>query len=66
MRSSGIDWTIVRPARIVDKPGQGRYHEGLGHEPEGGAQIAADDVADFMLDQLETDRNIGHAVTVAW
>ena len=65
VRSSGIDWTIVRPARIVDKPGQGRYREGLGYEPTGGAQIAAADVADFMLDQLETDRNIGHAVTIA-
>ena len=66
VRSSGIDWTIVRPARIVNKPGRGRYREGLGHEPEDGAQIAAADVADFMLDQLETDRNIGHAVTIAW
>ena len=66
VRASGIDWTIVRPARIVDKPGRGRYHEGLGHEPASGAQIAPDDVADFMLDQLETDRNIGHAVTVSW
>jgi uncharacterized protein YbjT (DUF2867 family) len=66
VRSSGIDWTIVRPARIVNKPGRGRYREGLGLEPEGGAQISADDVADFMLNQLETNRNVGHAVTIAW
>ena len=66
MRASGIQWTIVRPARIVETPGRGRYREGPGYALPGGAQIAADDVADFMLEQLESDRNVGHAVAIAW
>ena len=66
VRASGTAWTIARPARIVEKPGRGRYRSGPGYALAGGSQIAADDVADFMLAQLESDRNVGHAVAIAW
>jgi putative NADH-flavin reductase len=66
VRASGLKWTIVRPARIVESHGRGRWREGPGYALPGGSQIAADDVADFMLEQLESDDNVGHAVAIAW
>jgi uncharacterized protein YbjT (DUF2867 family) len=66
VRASGIRWTIVRPARVTGSPGRGRWREGPGYDLPGGSQIAADDVADFMLEQLESDANVGHAVAIAW
>ena len=66
VRASGMKWTIVRPARVVESPGRSRWREGPGYALPGGSQIAADDVADFMLEQLESDANVGHAVAIAW
>jgi uncharacterized protein YbjT (DUF2867 family) len=66
VRASDTAWTIVRPAPIVDAPGRGRRREGPGYALPGGSQIAAADVADFLLDQLESDANVGHAVAIAW
>jgi putative NADH-flavin reductase len=66
VRASDVRWTIVRPARIVDAPGRGHWREGPGYALPGGSQIAAADVADFMLEQLESDANVGHAVAIAW
>lgn len=66
VRASDVRWTIVRPARVVDAPGRGRWREGPGYALPGGSQIAADDVADFMLEQLESSANVGHAVAIAW
>ena len=66
VRASGVKWTIVRPARVVEAPGRGRWREGPGYALPGGSQIAAEDVADFMLEQLESDTNVGHAVAIAW
>jgi putative NADH-flavin reductase len=66
VRASGTAWTIVRPARVVDAPGRGRWRDGPGYALPGGSQIAAADVAEFMLDQLESDTNVRHAVAIAW
>ena len=66
VRASDMKWTFVRPARVVESPGRGRWREGPGYDLPGGSQISADDVADFMLEQLESDANIGHAVAIAW
>lgn len=63
-RSTGLDWTIVRAAHLIDKPGTGSYRviEGRGKLVE---QIARADVAAFMLTQLEDDRYIRKAVAIA-
>lgn len=42
VRESGLDWTILRPARLLDGPGSGRVQLGVGLEPQ---PVARADVA---------------------
>jgi len=66
VRTSGLDWTIVRPARLTDDAGKHSWRVGPGYAVPQGTRIARDDVAEFMLDQLDDRTNVGHAVAVAW
>ena len=66
VRTSGLDWTIVRPARLTDDAGQQSWRAGPGYAVPQGTRIARADVAEFMLDQLGDRVNVGHAVAIAW
>lgn len=47
--NSALDWTLVRPPQLTDKPRTGRYRVLEGHLPVFGSKIARADVADFMI-----------------
>ena len=47
--ASGLEWTIVRPPQLTDKPFTGRYRIREGHLPVLGFKISRADVADAML-----------------
>jgi len=49
VQKSGLDWTIVRPPRLTDKPRTGKYRVDEGHLPRFGFSISRADVADFMI-----------------
>jgi len=66
VRTSGLDWTIVRPARLIDDAAKHSWRVGPGYAVPQGTRIARADVAEFMLDQLDDRSNVGHAVAVAW
>jgi len=66
VRQSGLAWTLVRAARLVDEPAKHSWRAGPGYSLPHSTKIARDDVAEFMLDQLETSENVGHAVAIAW
>jgi uncharacterized protein YbjT (DUF2867 family) len=66
VRQSGLDWTIVRAARLTDDEGRHRHRTGPGYALPHGTKIARADVAEFMLDQLDDVTNVGHAVAIAW
>jgi len=46
---SGLDWTIVRPPELTDKPCTGKYRVREGHLPRFGFKISRADAADFMV-----------------
>jgi putative NADH-flavin reductase len=46
---SGLDWTMVRPPELTDKPFTGKYRVREGHLPIFGFKISRADVADFMI-----------------
>src|SRR2546425_5873124 len=46
---SELDWTMVRPPELTDKPFTGKYRVREGHLPRFGFKISRADVADFML-----------------
>lgn len=64
IRSSGLDWTIVRPPRLTDKPHTGRYRTGY-DGVRGGYTVARADVADCLLSLIGRTESVGRAVTVA-
>jgi putative NADH-flavin reductase len=52
-RESELDWTIVRPPRLTNKPYTGKYRVREGHLPRLGFTISRADVANFMLKAVE-------------
>ncbi len=64
LRESGLDWTAVRPPRLLDTPGRGRYRQAIEADP-GGSTIPRADVARAMLDFLTIPETIGHAIGVS-
>ena len=50
---SELDWTMVRPPELTDKPYTGKYRVREGHLPLFGFKISRADVADFMLKAAE-------------
>jgi putative NADH-flavin reductase len=65
VRASELDWTIVRPSRLTDKPRSGSYRTDAEKNLRGGTSVARADVADFMLEAAERPETIGQTVRVA-
>lgn len=55
---SGLDWTILRPPQLTDKPHTGRYRLRDGHLPPFGFNISRADVADCFLKTLPEPTSI--------
>jgi putative NADH-flavin reductase len=61
LRESGLDWTIVRPPRLTDKPLSDKYRTAFGQNLRGGLTISRADVAHLMLQVLhrpETNKTV--------
>lgn len=65
VRQSGLAWTLVRPSRLTDAPATGAFRAGPGHSLPDAKPIARADVATYVLDQLETELNVQHAVALS-
>jgi uncharacterized protein YbjT (DUF2867 family) len=61
LRKSGLDYTIVRPTRLTDDPGEGLVEAGESVER---GTISRDDVADVLATVLKTDATIGKTFEV--
>ena len=55
IRNSGLDWILVRPSVLSDKPGRGSIRALTDLSDFPGGTISRRDVATFVLDQLHTD-----------
>lgn len=53
VQKSGLDWTIVRPPQLTNKPGSGKYRVRAQHLPFMGFTASRADVADFMIQAIE-------------
>jgi putative NADH-flavin reductase len=60
IRSSGLDWTIVRPGLLTNRPASGRYRILTAAHDWRFGLISRADVADFIVRQIE-DRALIHA-----
>jgi uncharacterized protein YbjT (DUF2867 family) len=66
IRDSGLDWTIVRPTRLVNRPGTGSYRVSPGFPPPRGRTIARADVAHFIATTLTENTWLHDAPAVAY
>jgi putative NADH-flavin reductase len=62
---SALDWTILRPPQLTDKPFTGKYRVRTGHLPRFGFNISRADVAHFFLKTVEDPASIGKIVGVS-
>ena len=64
--ASALEWTIVRPPKLTDKPLTGEYQVALGRNIRGGFSISRADVAHCMLAMLNRPDAVGETVGVAY
>jgi putative NADH-flavin reductase len=66
IRGSSLDWTFVRPTRLMDGSGPDQYLTWTGEAPDMTLQwsINRSDVAKLVIDSLEDDTSIGQAISV--
>ncbi len=65
LADSGLDWTVVRPPRLTDKPLTGSYRTALSRNIRGGFLVPRADVAHLMLRVVEQPETIKQTVGVA-
>jgi putative NADH-flavin reductase len=64
--ASDLDWTLVRPTRLVNSPGTGRYRVRPEFPPPGGGKIARADVAHFIALALTEHNWVGSRPVLAY
>jgi uncharacterized protein YbjT (DUF2867 family) len=65
LAASGLDWTVVRPPRLTDRPLTGAYRTALGRNLRRGFLVSRADVAHLMLRVLDQPGTVGQAVGIA-
>ena len=66
IRASDLEWTLVRPSRVVGGSATGRYRTRSDFPPQGGKKVSRADVAQFMVDALSQHSWIGAAPALAY
>ena len=65
LRDSGLDWTVVRPPRLTDKPATGSYRIAYGQNLRRGFFISRADVAHLMLRVLGQPETLQRTIGIA-
>jgi putative NADH-flavin reductase len=65
LRESGLDWTIVRPPQLTDKPLTGTYRTAVDRNVSGGFSVSRADVAQLMLRVLDEPETIHRVIGIA-
>ncbi|MFE4105816.1 NAD(P)-dependent oxidoreductase [Almyronema epifaneia] len=67
VKSSGLDWTIVRPSALTDGPRTGQYrHSFPSSDRNITLQISRADVADFILKQLSDQSSLYQSPSLSY
>jgi putative NADH-flavin reductase len=64
-RKSELDWTILRPPQVTDKPRTGKYRVREGHLPRFGFTISRADVAECFLKTVKDRPSVGKILGVS-
>lgn len=66
LSASDLDWTMVMPPMLTNSPGRGAWRIDAEALPRNASRIAREDVADFMMQQLDNPQWVRQAVYIAW
>jgi putative NADH-flavin reductase len=66
IRDSGLDWILVRPSVLNDKPGRGSVRALTDLSGFHGGTASRQDVASFVLDQLHNDGWLHRSPLITW
>ena len=66
LRTSGLEWTVVRPPRLTNGPLTGRYRTESGRNLRRGLSISRADVAHLMLRLVDQPEAFGQEVGIAY
>lgn len=64
VRGSGLEWTIVRPPRLTNKPRTGKYRTAIDRTVRRGYTIGRADLADLLLRSVEVPATVKTAVAI--
>jgi putative NADH-flavin reductase len=66
IRTSGLDWTILRPPRLTGKPQTGHYRTAINHGVRGGYSIGRADLAGAILTLLDDPAAMHAAIGISY
>jgi uncharacterized protein YbjT (DUF2867 family) len=66
VRASGLDWVLVRPSMLNDKPGRDSIRALTDISGFHGGTISRENVARFVLDQLRADAWLHRSPLITW
>jgi len=66
VKNSGLDWVLVRPSILNNKPGRGTIKALEDLSAFNGGNISRQDVAKFVLDQLSADTWLRRTPLITW
>jgi hypothetical protein len=66
VKDSGLDWVLVRPSVLNDKPSRGSIRVLTDLADFHGGNISRGDVATFVLDQVQADAWLHRSPLITW
>jgi putative NADH-flavin reductase len=66
LSSSDLDWTMVMPPMLTNTHARGTYRIDGDALPRNGGRISREDVADFMMQQIDNPQWIKRGVYISW
>ena len=66
IRRSGLEWVIVRPARLTNESAKGEYQVFLSGDTYRATTISREDVSAFILAQLTEDRYLHQTPVISY
>jgi putative NADH-flavin reductase len=66
LSQSHLDWTMVMPPMLANSAARGVYRVDGDALPRNGSRISREDVADFMMRQIDNRQWIGKGVYLSW
>ncbi len=62
--SSGLNWTVIKPPRLVDKPATGKVLAGTDVKLGLLSSLTREDLADFLINEALSENYVSNAIFI--